>query len=56
MGEYFKTIKGKTILLFENFYYLHHKATYRRCRKYSSGFKGRVKVVGEIITELRAHE
>jgi len=41
---------------FENYYYVHHKATYWRCRQYASGCKGRVKVVGDIIMELKAHD
>jgi len=56
MGEYLTTNKGKPLLLFKNFYYVLHKDTYWRCRKYSSGCKGRVKVVGDIITELKAHD
>jgi len=56
MGEYFTTNKGKPLLFFENYYYVHHKVTYWRCRQYASGCKGRVKVVGDIIMELKAHD
>jgi len=40
MGKYLTTNKGKPLLSFKNFYYVLHKDTYWRCRKYSSGCKG----------------
>jgi len=55
MAEFSITKLGNPILLFKNFYYRHDKSTYWRCKIYELGCRGRVKVLGDVITELKGH-